>query len=81
MAKLEQFQKEAPENLKLLAQQKTEIEAALQQCSEAVIICEEIMYPGVKASFGIVYREIVEEHERCKLSLDAGKVLISEYRA
>ena len=80
MAKLEQFQKEAPENLKLLIQQKAEIETALQQCSEAAIICEEVMYPGVKASFGIVYREIVEEHKRCKLSLEAGKVLISEFR-
>jgi uncharacterized protein (DUF342 family) len=80
MDKLEQFQKEAPESLKLLTQQKTEIETALQQCSEAVIICEEVMYPGVKASFGIVYREIVEEHKRCKLNLEAGKVLISDYR-
>jgi len=80
MAKLEQFQKEAPENLKLLIQQKAEIETSLQQCSEAAIICEEIMYPGVKASFGIIYREIVEEHKRCKLSLEAGKVLISEFR-
>jgi hypothetical protein len=38
------------------------------------------LYPGVKASFGIVYREIVERKERCKLGLEAGKVLISEYR-
>jgi uncharacterized protein (DUF342 family) len=80
MAKLEQFQKEAPENLKLLTQQKAEIEAALQECSEAAIICEEVMYPGVKASFGIIYREIVEEHPRCKLCLEAGKVLISDFR-
>jgi uncharacterized protein (DUF342 family) len=63
-----------------LTQQKTEIETALQQCSEAAIICEEIMYPGVKASFGIIYREIVEEHKRCKLSLEAGKVFISDFR-
>jgi uncharacterized protein (DUF342 family) len=80
LAKLEQFQKETPTNLAALAQQKTEIETALQQYSEAVIICEEIMYPGVKASFGIVYREIVQEQKRCKMTLDAGKVMISEFR-
>ena len=80
MAKLEQFQKEAPENLQVLMQQKADIETALQQYSEASIICEEIMYPGVKASFGIVYREIVEEHQHCKLSLEAGRVLISDFK-
>ena len=78
--KLEQFQKEMPDNLKLLEAQKGEIEEALAEYAEAAIICEEKIYPGVKASFGIVYREIVEEKQRCKLSLEAGKVLISEFR-
>ncbi len=80
LEKLEQFQKESPENLENLARQKAEIEAALQKHQGAAIICEDTMYPGVKASFGIIYREIVQEQKRCKMMLEAGKVLISEYR-
>jgi len=79
LAKLEQFQKEAPDNLQMLDQQKAAIEAELQKHQEAVIICEDTMYPGVKACFGIVYREIVEEAHRCKLNMDAGRVLITDY--
>ncbi len=80
LEKLEQFQKEAPGNLETLNKEKTRIEKALEQYREAAIICEDTMYPGVKAFFGIVYRDIQEEHQRCKLGLEAGKVLISEYR-
>lgn len=78
--KLEQFQKEMPDNLKGLEERKAEIEKALAEYSEASIICEEKLFPGVKASFGIIYREIVQEQARCKLSLEAGKVMISEFR-
>jgi hypothetical protein len=34
----------------------------------------------VKASFGIVYREILEDYKCCKLTLDSGKVLVSDYK-
>lgn len=78
--KLELFQKELPQNLANLEKQKAEIEKSLADYHEATIICTGILYSGVKASFGIVYREIVERKERCKLGLEAGKVLISEYR-
>jgi len=78
--KLELFQKELPQNLASLDKQKAEIEKSLAEYQEATIICEGILYPGVKASFGIIYREIVEERERCKLGLEGGKVLISEFR-
>jgi uncharacterized protein (DUF342 family) len=80
LEKLEQFQKETPENLASLAHQKAEIETELQKHQGALIICEDVMYPGVKASFGIVYREIVQEQKRCKMTLEAGKVMISEFR-
>lgn len=80
LEKLEKFQKELPENLKGLQAEKAEIEASLAEYDKAVMICEEKLYAGVKASFGIIYREIVEEKGRCKMTLDAGKVMISEFR-
>ncbi|MEW5794856.1 MAG: FapA family protein [Candidatus Zixiibacteriota bacterium] len=80
LVKLEQFQKEAPENLEALKKRMAEIEEELRKHHDAVIICEEKLYPGVKAAFGIVYREMLEENGRCKLNLEAGKVLISDFR-
>jgi uncharacterized protein (DUF342 family) len=80
LEKLEKFQKELPDNLKALDAEKREVEKALEEYREAVIVCEAKLYHGVKAYFGIVYREILEEVERCKLMLEGGKVLISEFR-
>ena len=80
LAKLEKFQKEMPENVQVLEGEKAKIERALAEYREATIICEETLYPGVKAYFGVIYREMVDEQPRCKLSLEAGKVLISEFR-
>lgn len=80
MEKLELFQKELPDNQDALKQRKAEIEKDLEAYASAVIICEEHIHTGVKAFFGIVYREIVGGQDRCKLQLDGGKVLISEWR-
>ncbi len=80
MSKLEQFQKDLPGNIEALKQQKTALEDEMSQFADARIIAEEMIYPGVKAQFGIVYREINEEKERCSLSLDGNKVLFSEFK-
>lgn len=80
MAKLEQFKKDFPENMANLKQQKADLEEEMKQYADARIVAEEAVYPGVKAQFGIVYREINEEKERCKLTLEGNKVMISEFR-
>jgi hypothetical protein len=80
MAKLEQFKKDLPGNLASLQRQKEELEEEMKQYKDARIIVESIIYPGVKAQFGIVYRDINEEKERCKLTLDNNKVMISEFQ-
>lgn len=78
--KLETFMKEIPENLKKLESRKIEIEKKFEKFSEARIIAEEIIYPGVRASFGIVYREVTEEKSRCQLTYDGSLVSISEFK-
>jgi uncharacterized protein (DUF342 family) len=80
MNKLEQFQKDLPGNLESLEQQKADLEEEMKQFADAQIVAEETIYPGVRAQFGIVYREINEDKERCKLNLDGNKVLISELK-
>jgi len=77
LQKLETFQKELPQNLSTLESQKAEIEAKLSEFRDAKIIVDDLLYPGVKAYFGLVYREILEEVRACKLTLDGSQVLMS----
>ena len=80
LAKLEAFQKDLPENLATLEKQKAELEAALSQFKDAKVIAEEVLYAGVKAYFGIVYRDIMEDKKQCVLTVDNNKVFISDWR-
>ena len=80
MDKLEMFQEELPASLETLAARKKEIEAELAKFADARIIAEEKIYPGVKASFGVVYRDILEDMDRCSLSLEGSKILASEVK-
>jgi len=77
LQKLETFQKELPQNLSALESQKADIEAKMSEFRDAKIIVDEQLYPGVKAYFGLIYREILEEVRACKLTLDGSQVLMS----
>ncbi|PWB68706.1 hypothetical protein C3F09_11185 [candidate division GN15 bacterium] len=77
LQKLETFQKDLPQNLSTLESQKVEIESKLSEFRDAKIIIDDVLYPGVKAYFGLVYREILEEVRACKLTLDGSQVLMS----
>jgi len=80
MAKLEQFQKDLPGNIESLELQKAELEEEMKQFADSRIIVEEAIYPGVRAQFGIVYRDFNEDKQRCQLSLGGNKVMISELK-
>ncbi|MBD3401833.1 DUF342 domain-containing protein [candidate division GN15 bacterium] len=77
MAKLETVQKQIPVNLQELGKRREELEVEMQKFDNATVTAENIIYPGVKVHFGVVYREFVEEAKRCKCSFDAGKVRVS----
>ena len=78
--KLQVFKKELPENLKALNQRKADLEEAIAKLKDDRIIVERKLHTGVKAQFGIVYREIVETTERCKITLEGNQVMISDFR-
>lgn len=80
LKKLQDFQRSVPEAVKALEKKKGDIEEKLKQFKDAVIIAEDTIYPGVKAQFGIIYREINEAVKQCKLTLEGTQVVMSEYR-
>ncbi len=80
LAKFEEFKRELPTTLENLENEKTQIEAAMKELLDARIVAEEIMYTGVKAYFGIVYLEIVDDRRNCELSSDGNRVLVSAYQ-
>lgn len=80
LAKLETVQKAIPGSIEELTKQKAELEAQLKEFDDARVIAETIIYPGVKVQFGVVYREFVEERERCKVLCENGQVHVSAIR-
>jgi uncharacterized protein (DUF342 family) len=80
LQKLEEFQNEYPRNLEALQKEKSTIEEKMREYRDARIIVEDRLYPGVKAYFGVVYREILEESGTCKLVLEGTQVLMTEFK-
>ncbi len=80
LTKLQQFKNELPENISQLEARKAEIEASMQKLHDSSIIAEDVIYPGVRAQFGIVYRDIQEESKHCRLTFEGNLVMISDYR-
>ncbi|MBI5266655.1 MAG: DUF342 domain-containing protein [candidate division Zixibacteria bacterium] len=74
MAKLELFLDEVPESLAHLEQVKQEAEAKLKELSDARIHADEIIYPGVRTTFGLVYKDFNQEEGRGTYLLDGNQV-------
>lgn len=77
LQKLEAFQVELPKNLETIEAQKAEIEEKMKELRDARIVIQDIVHPGVRAHFGLIYREIIEEVKACKLTLEGSQVLMS----
>ncbi len=79
MNKLKEFNTDLPENLKKLDEEIETIKIELKKLDDAQIVAEKIVYPGVKASFGLVYREFNTEGQKCVVRQENGQIYISEY--
>lgn len=77
LEKLEALRKDLPDNLAALDAQREKIEEALKEYASAEIICEDTLYPGVKASFGIVYLDVLDEYRECRLHMSDNHVMVS----
>ena len=80
LKELEKFQADLPGNVANLEKQKTTIEEELKKYKDTGIIADEIIYPGVKAYFGLIYHTIYDEAKKCKLTLDGSQILVSELK-
>lgn len=81
LKKFEGFQNDLPKSIEVQEENKAEIEESLQKLRDSKIVAEDTLYSGTKAYFGIVYREILEDSERCKLELDGTKIFLGEIRS
>jgi hypothetical protein len=77
LKKLSEFMTNMPDELEKLGKRKEELEVEMAKFTDACVVAEEKMYPGVKSFFGIVYRELDDEKTRCKLTLEGRQVLVS----
>jgi len=80
LKQFEKFRAELPGNLEKLQNTKTEIEEELKKYKDTQIVAEEIIHSGVRVHFGIVYRDILEEQKKCKLTLENNQIYISELK-
>jgi len=81
MVKLKAFQKELPDNIAEMEKQKEQVVKQLEKYKDSQIIAEDTLHSGVKAQFGIVYREFTDDKKRCRLTVDGNKVMISEFKS
>jgi hypothetical protein len=79
LKKLEEFQRNVPQALEALKKKKLELDKKLEKFKDACVIIDEKIFPGVQVYFGIVYREMAEEKERCKLVLDGNQVFMTRH--
>ncbi|RME26112.1 MAG: DUF342 domain-containing protein [Candidatus Zixiibacteriota bacterium] len=80
LGKLHQFMEALPENEERLLTEISSLEDQLREIRDARIMAEEALFPGVRACFGVICREIVDQQPRCLLTAETGRVLISEFR-
>ena len=72
-----QFKKDYPDNMASLEKSRAVVEEKMKVFEDSCVVAEHKIYPGVRAYFGTVYREIMEERSKCKLMLDNNQVLVS----
>ena len=77
LAKLIKFQEELPGSLTTVEREKDEVEAKLREYDDSQVVAETMIYAGVTVHFGVVYKEIVDDHERCQLTIQNGKIMMS----
>ena len=74
MAKLQLFLDELPSALAHLEQERQEAEVKLKELSDGRIHADEIIFPGVRATFGLVYKDFIQEEGRGTYLLDGNTV-------
>jgi uncharacterized protein (DUF342 family) len=74
MAKLQLFLDDLPETLAHLEHEKEEAEVKLKELSDGRIHADEIIFSGVRATFGLVYKDFVQEEGRGTYLLDGNLV-------
>ncbi len=81
LVKLREFSKDLPANIKGLNVIKAKLTAEMDALQDARIIATKLIYPGVKAQFGIVYQDIKEERGPTSMCCYSGRVVMDPYKS
>ncbi len=79
LKQLEEFKASVPGEIESLRTAKAEVEEKIKEMDSAVVIVEHIAYPGVSIHFGHIYKEITEQAESVKFTMETNHVSMSEY--
>ena len=77
MEKLSKFQEELPENLATLNREREGVEGKLREYDDAKVVARHKVHAGVTVHFGVVYKDITDDHETCSITIQDGKILLS----
>ena len=80
LEELKKFSDDLPGTIESLKVQKEALEEKMREFKDACIIGEKVVHNGVVAHFGPIYRENLEDHLHCKLTIEGNQVLLSEFR-
>ncbi len=80
LSKLREFSKELPANIKGLDTIKAKLNAEMESLQDARIIATKLLFPGLKAQFGIVYHDVKEERGPTSLCCYSGRVVMDPYK-
>ena len=79
LKKLEAFSRDVPEQMKGLEKKKLTLQNMLKEIQNAVIIGEKEVFPGVKAFFGVVYKEVNDTMGPTKFFMDYDQIMATQY--
>lgn len=77
LKQLEELKEQIPVRVKELDEERTKIEEELKKSLESKVYVDEMVYPGVKVYFGIIYKEVMDEMGQGVFVFDGQNVDIS----
>lgn len=80
LTKFEDFKKNHPATIEKLEAEKETIENTLKSYKDARVVVEGIAYQGVRTTFGLIYRDLVDDLERSIISMDDDRIFFTDLK-
>lgn len=80
LKKFEEFKKNYPVTIEKLDAEKVTIENTLKTYKDARIVVEGIAYQGVRATFGLIYKDLLDDVERTVITMDGDRIFFTDLK-